>query len=361
MTGKGHKPWKRWRKNLARKFQIHPLEIIQWEATRRCDMCCVHCGSPKEASDLSSELTTGEVEAALRQIHDEFDLSGFKFITITGGEPFLREDLGYVLGLFQSFGWITTIQTNGNYLAHNPDAIPRFVSLGVAGIGVDLDGNEDMHDSLRGRVGHYRQTQELIRNLLGFSAVLHTTVTTVVTKETLAVLPELWETIRNLNPHRWRLLPVETIGRAGASTLGLDGADYISLLNFIAEKRLLHLGEARVQTELGCNGWLGTSIEGVVRPYIWSCIAGRTCLGIMHDGGLGACAHIDRAFLQGNVREDNILGVWKNGYGIFRNRPPQELCSGCKEKAYCALPMHKLQPNGKLRDCIFRKIQTEGR
>ncbi len=354
------KLWAYWRKNLGEKFAKHPLEIIQWEATRRCDLQCKHCGSPRENVNLQSELSTKEVISAFTQIKNGIDLSGFKFITITGGEPFLRADLFKVLALFKSFGWITTIQTNGNFLAQNPERIPELLNLGVAGIGLDLDGAEELHDDLRCRLGHWRQTRELVKKLLKYSDVLHTTVTTVVSKQNISSLPNLWKEIEILDSHRWRLLPIENIGRAKNKNLALDRADYLNLLSFVTEKRLLKLNEQSVQTELGCVGWFGKNLEGAIRPYVWSCIAGRTCLGIMYDGGISACAHIDRAFLQGNVRKDNIYDVWENSFEIFRDRPKQKICLCCPEKDFCTLSMHKLDAFGRIRECVFNNL-TEGR
>lgn len=354
------KLWHTWRKNLGEKFAKHPLEIIQWEATRRCDLQCKHCGSPKEGVNLANELKTEEAMHVFTQIKNGIDLSGLKFVTITGGEPFLRSDLFEILALFKSFSWITTIQTNGNFLAQYPERISELVMLGIAGIGLDLDGTRNLHDDLRRRTGHYDQTVGLIQGCLKFSDVLHVTVTTVVSKQNIESLPVLWKEIEKINPHRWRLLPVENIGRAQKNGLALDQKDYLKLLSFVTEKRLEKLNEQSVQTEIGCIGWFGKSLEGAIRPYIWSCIAGRTCLGIMYDGGIGACAHIDRAFLQGNIREDNICDVWENGFKTFRKRTQQKKCQNCSEKKFCTLPMHRLDASGKIRECVFKAL-TERR
>ncbi|MFA5871887.1 MAG: radical SAM protein [Parcubacteria group bacterium] len=352
--------WLSWKNNLDNKFKQRSLEIIQWEATRRCNMKCKHCGSPQEEKGIGKELSTAEVMSAFRQIKNEINLSNFKFITITGGEPFVREDIWEVLALLNSFGWTTTLQTNGNYFAAHPKKIKQLIEVGVRGMGIDLDGPEKVHDDLRNRAGHYRQTTELIKKFLDYREVLHLTVTTVVTKKTLSFLDKLWLEIQKLNPHRWRLLPLENIGRSRKSDLALSSTEYEGLLNFIKQKRLLHItSDQDVQTELGCIGWLGKEWEGWVRPYIWSCIAGRTCLGILCDGSLSACAHIDRAYIQGNVRTDNIKDVWENGYKIFRQRPGQAICKNCPDKSLCTLPMHKLDSDHKLRECVFKNLNNQ--
>lgn len=356
--------WKTWRNNLQKKFKTHPLEIIQWEITRRCDLQCQHCGSPKEGVNLENELTAEEAINVFKQIKNEFDLSNFKFITLTGGEPFIRKDIWDILSLFKSFGWVTTIQTNGNYLSNNPEKIFNLYELGVKGIGLDLDGLTEYHDNLRRKDGHWNQIINLLQKILHFSKSNNdflVTVTTVVTKKNINSLPDLWEIIKNINPHRWRLLPIEGVGRA-KNDLILEKEDYVKLLNFIKEKRLENIDvSGSVQIELGCIGWFGKELEGRIRPYVWSCIAGHTVLGILYDGSLGACAHIDRAFIQGNVREDNILDVWENRYKIFRKRPEQSICKDCTEKNFCTMPMHKLDSSGKIRECVYGLTKGGGK
>ena len=353
--------WEMWRNNLESKFEIHPLEIIQWEATRKCDLNCVHCGSPKEGA-INKELDTAEIVNAFREIKRDVQPVDFKFVTITGGEPFLRKDLLQVLAEIKKLGWITTIQTNGNWLAKNSERITELIELNVRGIGLDLDGPEKVHDQFRQKEGHFQQTVALAKKLLKHNDILHTTITTVVTSSNFQCLNEMWDIISDLNPHRWRLLPIESVGRAEKNDLRLQPEQYRKLIEFVREKRIQNISQKHsVQIELGCIGWLGPKIEGWVRPYIWSCIAGRTCLGILYDGSLSACAHIDRGFVQGNVREKNIAQTWMRKYKIFREeRPKPSLCAECDQANYCTLPMHKLCASGEMRDCAHLTYKKGG-
>ena len=348
--------WTNWRNSLALVHGNHPVQMLQWEATRRCDLKCKHCGSPKENSGVVSELTTEEVKKAFTEISNTLDLSDLRFVTITGGEPLLRHDFFDILSLFHSLGWTSTIQTNGNYLAKYPEKISTLLELGIRGIGIDLDGMKEFHDRLRNKSGHFNQSVKNLNRLLTHKDILYVTTTTVVTAENINCLPELWKIISKINPHRWRLLPLEDMGRAknSNSTLGPDQLRYV--LDFISEKKIENYGKKMVQPELGCVGWIGKKYEGLVRPYIWSCIAGRTCLGILHDGGLSACAHINRAFIQGNVRDGNIAEVWNNNYQPFRQRSKQKICEDCSEKEFCTVPMHKIGSDGKLRGCATKSL-----
>ena len=112
----------KWKTNIENLIEEHPLQIISWEATRRCNLNCLHCGSPSEKVELQEELTTDEIIGAFYQIAEDFDMSQFRHINITGGEPFVRKDLLTILKEISknpSYRNID-IQTNGIVLARNP-------------------------------------------------------------------------------------------------------------------------------------------------------------------------------------------------------------------------------------------------
>jgi len=73
-----------WKSKIERLVEGHPLQIISWEATRKCNLSCKHCGSPSENVELGEELTSDEVIGAFNQVERDFDMSGFRHVNITG-------------------------------------------------------------------------------------------------------------------------------------------------------------------------------------------------------------------------------------------------------------------------------------
>ena len=49
--------FERWGERIETLMREHPLQIISWEATRRCNLRCLHCGSPTEDVDNADEDT----------------------------------------------------------------------------------------------------------------------------------------------------------------------------------------------------------------------------------------------------------------------------------------------------------------
>lgn len=80
-----------WKSNIESLIKGHPLQIISWEATRRCNLSCKHCGSPFEEVQLPEELSTEEVIGAFRQVENDFDMSYFRHVNITGGNLLLEK------------------------------------------------------------------------------------------------------------------------------------------------------------------------------------------------------------------------------------------------------------------------------
>ena len=60
--------------------------------TYRCQMRCEMCNIWQNPSDAEKEITAQELEILP---------AGFEFINLTGGEPFLRDDLEEVIRVLQ--------------------------------------------------------------------------------------------------------------------------------------------------------------------------------------------------------------------------------------------------------------------
>ena len=91
-----------WRQRIEKLIQEHPLQIISWEATRRCNLKCHHCGSPSEAVNCADELTTSEVVSAFEQIASDFDMSRFRHINITVGAICTARPPGHSFGVAEA-------------------------------------------------------------------------------------------------------------------------------------------------------------------------------------------------------------------------------------------------------------------
>ncbi len=105
----------------------------------RCNLSCSYCGTWKERP---KELSTRRI----KEIMSEFSRAGTISWNISGGEPFLRKDIGELVSNAKSRGMAVSINTNGTLLEERAKEL-----MGIDLISVSLDGGEKLHDGIRGK------------------------------------------------------------------------------------------------------------------------------------------------------------------------------------------------------------------
>jgi radical SAM protein with 4Fe4S-binding SPASM domain len=359
-----------WRERVETLMREHPLQIISWEATRRCNLYCLHCGSPTEEVNNADELTTDEVIGAFDQIAQDFDMSRFRHINITGGEPFVRSDLLDVLRAISRWPFYRNIdiQTNGVFISDNPSVLKELRGVGVTGLGISIDGFEATHDSLRGKPGTWTKAVNAAR--LAVEAGYVVTVSFVAYSKNISELATFHRFVTDeIRPRVFRVMLIDDQGRAHANNeLLLSSVQVREVIDFLKREYDLscpnYSDPSATMVELGCGGWLGTELEGCIRPFIFHCIAGLNNLGILYDGKLGSCSNISRKFIQGDVRQESIKNVWVDHYAPFREVQWRKTgaCESCTEWKYChGGPMHKRSSARCVCSCLLREWQSSVR
>lgn len=112
--------------------------LTAWNLTFHCNLRCHYCASP---SLRVPELKTPEVLEAITQFHR----LGMRWVTFSGGEPLLRNDIGAIVDHAKSLGIVVFISTNGSLLPRRIDAIKAVDKLTIS-----LDGPAAVHDGIRG-------------------------------------------------------------------------------------------------------------------------------------------------------------------------------------------------------------------
>lgn len=130
---------------LSRKLN-YPLispRALQVPLTYRCNLNCKMCSI--------TNLLPEEEELSCEQIFyivDEAKNYGIKEVVLTGGEPFLREDIFTICSYIYEKGLKSIITTNGVLI--NECVAKNIAASQVSHIHFSLDGLEKTHDFLRG-------------------------------------------------------------------------------------------------------------------------------------------------------------------------------------------------------------------
>ncbi|MBN1492821.1 MAG: radical SAM protein [Candidatus Omnitrophica bacterium] len=123
-------------KTVANKWDHKPLHG-HIELTYRCDLDCIHCYC-KGNEDKSQELSLNE----WKEIFDEIQREGCVWLTMSGGEPSLRDDFLELYSYAKDKGFIITLFTNAHavsdtvieYLIKSP---PMLIEVTLNGITKD--------------------------------------------------------------------------------------------------------------------------------------------------------------------------------------------------------------------------------
>ena len=123
--------------------------IVVWNITRTCNLRCVHCYADSHAERYAGELSWEQCCAVID------DLADYKVnaLLLSGGEPLLHPQLPQILQRATEKGLKVTISTNGTRIT--PDMARLFKDLGVAYVGISLDGIGAVHDKFRGVQGAF--------------------------------------------------------------------------------------------------------------------------------------------------------------------------------------------------------------
>ncbi len=130
--------------------------------TERCQSHCITCNGWKTPTSVQEqELTIEEWKKILLNLHNW--LGNYQFI-ISGGEPFIREDVFEMAEYAANLGDTVNIVTNGLALS---DKLEKVLNSAFTNITFSLNAvqNPEIHNISRGRKDAFKKTIDVIQNL----------------------------------------------------------------------------------------------------------------------------------------------------------------------------------------------------
>ena len=302
-----------------------PITAV-WEITMGCNMRCGHCGSSCEGK-LPDELTTDEALSLIDQIAD----LKLHWITLSGGEPLMREDLPQLVRKFVSRGVVVNIITNGWFI--DEKIACELKASGVSTVAISIDGTEEIHDNIRMK-GSFKRIKEAINHLK--HADVNVGAVTTISNQNIDVLSELRRQLIDMGVNLWQVqigMPMGNFKDRPEWVCGpekideiidfcydtwLDGEIVIrpaDCVGYYSEKEM----QIRQRVEAGGSIWNG-------------CNAGLRNFGILQNGDILGCTSIrDKSFIEGNIREKPLIDIWNNpdGFAWRRKAKKEELAGDC--------------------------------
>ena len=132
--------------------------------TTRCNARCAHCFYWNELNRPTEDLSLDEIEKI------SASLSSPVYLSLTGGEPFLRDDLAQIAEVFVRRNGCRNIgiASNGflsDRILEQCESILRINGLETLSVQISLDGLPKTHDLIRGVQGAYVNAMRTLKTL----------------------------------------------------------------------------------------------------------------------------------------------------------------------------------------------------
>ncbi len=289
-------------------LKTRPIHLTFF-VTARCNARCPFClyAGPRDAPPAAPELSAAEVRRVARSA------GRLLWVLFSGGEPYLREDLVELGGIFHDESRVPflTIPTNGllpEVVAERTREIAQRCPESVVVVKLSIDGVGDEHDRVRRCPGAFQKvmaTYERLARLADTHPNLELGVNTLFSAETQAGMDGVIGLVRRLD--RARSHTITMVRGAAAASGAIDPSRYARAMDRLeggaGPGRRLHrfagaalkAAQDRVRRRL---------VERTLaeRRRVAPCYAGRLNLVLTERGELHPCEERwDLSF--GNVRD----------------------------------------------------------
>lgn len=330
-----------WWARLGLATPPRPINVT-FSVTRNCQSRCRTCFIWKH--DCREELTLPQIESLFRSIGWTY------FFNVSGGEPFLREDLPEIVGLACRYMRPAVIHIPTNALA--PGRIEamtaRILTIidteapgTVLTIKPSMDGVGAAHDEIRGVPGNFDRlidTLERLKTLRLSNSNLHVGVGTVISRFNAASLLEIIDFAGTLGVDTYINEVAEereeffNIG-SGITPGGESYGGIMEVFKKAVRSRMKGMRPlSRVTTAMRLVYY------DIVTEYLRTgkqvipCYAALMNLHVNSDGGIWPCAILAYRGQMGTVGDDiDFLDIWKS-------RKAADIRASIKRKE-CACPL----------------------
>ncbi len=299
---------------------------IKLEITNRCNLKCKHCLASAGLS--KKELSLQEIKNILLQAK----ALGVSAIALVGGEPFLRPDLGEIIDFMYKLRFAFSISTNGMLIDEKKIEVIKRKNL--VKVSVSLDGNEAVHNSLRGHPQAYQKALQGIKMLTGHQ--IKTAVAMVINRDTHHIIEHVIRAAIENGATYFMVNDMIPVGR------GIEIEDKCLTYDEYQE----HTARMREFSKLYGDKikvlWKGMRPEGksdesfgILMKSI--CGAALTELTIDHEGYIQGCPFLPKT--NENILRKTLKDIWYHSaeLAVYQNRNDLNTgCGTCTRKLSCS-------------------------
>lgn len=303
---------------------------LAYSVTNKCNLRCSHCYTAA-GSSMEDELDLQQIE---HRIVKPAASIGTKYITFTGGEPFMRNDFFNIIDLTHHNGIGVSIATNGMLL--DPNMIAKLRDAKVDRIQISLEGSTArLNDAIRGTGVFSKLTGQVIPQLL--DAGLFVAISFTPTAKNGFDIAGMARLCIELGIPSLSIRRYSNTGRAKENALAMSVKQGKELADTIFQlkqdyKRIIKISSGDPISVVS-NPDIDKYTDG---NYMSGCTAGITSLAIDSIGNIKPCTRAN--CIIGNVLFDNLVTIWNENDILLKLRDRNNLlgkCGFCKYKMLC--------------------------
>jgi radical SAM protein with 4Fe4S-binding SPASM domain len=298
-----------------------PLDLAYLEVTNSCNLRCIHCYK-KAGESLNEEMSTQEWVSII----DELKELGVMTLAVTGGEPFMREDIFDILEYAASQCIGVNIFTNGTLITE--EVVTALNRINPEKVMVSIDGTREPHEKIRGKNTFDRTVKGI--HLLTENGI-KVRSNTVIYTENVNDLESVIQLLLDLGVQEMILDRLINTGR------GKEFAHLIPPLEIgevVAKKCKTFEEKAPQRFELKFTGDI---VEGET-PYSF-CGIGTSMVTVKANGDVALCPVLGSPeCTAGNVKDTSIRELWEKSeiFQPFRNCNLDDMvCKTCSHSGEC--------------------------
>ncbi|MEW5947460.1 MAG: radical SAM protein [bacterium] len=283
-----------------------PLNLF-FELTHRCNQRCIHCC----ISSPTPELSTEKIKSLLNDAAE----MGSLFLTLTGGEPMLRDDFFEIAHHARNRNFAVRIFTNATLI--DGKTADRLIEAAPMEVDVSIHGPDaELHDGITRTPGSFDRTMRAIKLLK--ERGVHVSLKSMLMKQNFDRYGEIFDLADGLDV-TCRVDPTITAGINGDAAPLAHRIEPARLRKIISDKRVFE----NIEPAPGQNVW---------------CRVGNTEMSIAPNGDVMPC--IQWRTRAGNVNEQPLRKIWEGSpvfeflRGITAGGTPG--CRDCELMSWCA-------------------------
>lgn len=328
----------------------HDLRMVAWEITRSCNLDCVHCRAAAKYGTYEGEFTTEQCLSLL----DDIASLGSPVVILTGGEPYLRDDIFHVAEEGVRRGLRMVLATNGTMVTD--EIAKKTKAAGIKRVSISIDGADaGSHDAFRGLSGAY---EAALRGIEAFRrAGVEFQVNTTVTEQNRGELDRIMDRAESLGAaghHVFLLVPTGRARDMAHQAIGPDEYEETLLWYHEREKRCSLQLKATCAPQYyriyhqnrrgGQEGADNRKQGGELHTMTRGCMGGSSFCFISHRGQVQPCGFLEIDC--GQLSRQSLSEIWEESpvFRDLRNLAVYEgkcgrcefirVCGGCRARAY---------------------------